>query len=37
MDCENCKYYKKINQYAGYCTVREEQMKANNNCEDGEE
>lgn len=37
MDCENCKYYKKINQYCGYCTVWNEKVKAAYSCEDVEE
>ena len=37
MNCEDCKYYEKINQYCGYCAVWDEQMKNKNTCEDVDE
>ena len=35
--CQYCKYYNKINQHCGYCTLWSEQMKAKESCEDWEE
>lgn len=37
MNCINCEYFKKSNQYSGYCELWESFAKAEDECSDGKE